>query len=103
LAKLLSIDAFRDHRTIEELFTVVPPGHAISYNIPWRGDLLDEPFFLSPTREGSIETAGAFSKRNDKLGYRAGFPEPPTMHDWRANALFLIGRDANLIDFVYMG
>jgi hypothetical protein len=40
---------------------------------------------------GSIETAAAFHTRLIDAGIRAGFPEPPTIYDWRANALFLIG------------
>jgi hypothetical protein len=58
LANLLSIHAFRDYGTTEELLEIVPLGHCISLEIPRRVDLLEKPFFLSPTRVGNIETAG---------------------------------------------
>jgi hypothetical protein len=60
IANLLNIYAFRDYHTIEELFDVVPPGHTTSCYIPWREDLLEEPFFLSLTREGRIDTISVF-------------------------------------------
>jgi hypothetical protein len=92
LAKLLSRNAFRDFSTIESLLEFVPPKDTRSYPIAWRDDLLEQPFFLGAGRNGSIETASAFHRRQKDAGIRACFPDPPTMHDWRANSLFLIGK-----------
>jgi hypothetical protein len=60
--------------------------------------LLEKPFFLgqSVRRDGCVKSAGVFSRRNANLGRRAGFPDPPTMNDYRAQALFSIGTDASL-------
>ncbi|KAH8701364.1 hypothetical protein GQ44DRAFT_593269, partial [Phaeosphaeriaceae sp. PMI808] len=92
LAKLMSMRAFRDYKTIESLFKVEPPKDTKSFYIVWREDLLEQPFFASASRDGSIETASAFHSRLIDAGVRACFPEPPTIHDWRANALFLIDK-----------
>ncbi len=83
--------AFRDYDTIESILEITPPKESSGVVIAWRDDLLEKPFFSSATGDGSIETASAFHRRLIDAGIRAGFPEPPTMHDWRANALFLIG------------
>src|SRR5947209_5350165 len=87
--------AFRDYETIESLLQVAPPKDTKSFHIVWREDLLEKPFFSSASRDGSIETASAFHSRLIDAGVRACFPEPPTMHDWRANSLFLIGTDVD--------
>jgi hypothetical protein len=93
LSKLLELRAFRDYETIEDLLAVKPPKHARSCHIQWRDDFLEAPFFesQSTTRVGRIETSAAFSRRNADLGIRAGMPEPPTQHDWRAEGLFKTG------------
>ena len=69
----------------------MPPKDTKSFHIVWREDLLKKPFFASASWDGSIETASAFHSRLIDAGVCAYFPEPPTIHDWRANALFLIG------------
>lgn len=38
-----------------------------------------------------MEKAGAFHKRLMALGKRAGYAEPPTVHDFRAASLTMIG------------
>jgi hypothetical protein len=101
LAKLLSIHAFRDYSTIEDLLKVVPPKDTKSFPIVWREDLLEQPFYSSASGDGSIETASAFHRRLISAGIRAGFPEPPTIHDWRANSLFLIGISVDYRNMVF--
>jgi hypothetical protein len=91
LAHLLNTRAFRDFSTIEELLAYTPPEYASAAHMPWREDLLEEPFFVRASG-GRIETAGAFGKRNADAGIRAGLFPPPTMHDWRAYTLYKIGK-----------
>ena len=93
LSKLLKLDAFRDHSTIESLLAVKPPKHTRSCHIHWRDDILKMPFFESQSqnRAGQIERAEAFGRRSGNLGIRVGMPEPPTQHDWRAEGLFKTG------------
>jgi hypothetical protein len=90
---MLVLDAFRDYSTIGELFGIVPSSEDEVVQIHWKEELLDTPFFVSQSTKGAdkIETAAAFSKRHADLGRRAGFPKPPTIHNWRAEGLFLTG------------
>ena len=93
LANHLNIQAFQDHKTIDDLFAVVPREDGLPVHIPWRNGLLNTPFFLSQSigRDGFIETAAAFSKRFAHAGRRSECPEPPTMHDSRAYQLLRTG------------
>ncbi|OAP53881.1 hypothetical protein AYL99_11903 [Fonsecaea erecta] len=90
LSRLLELGAFRNHSTIESLLAVKPPKHTTSCHIHWKDHILDTPFFESQalSRAGKIERAEAFGRRMKNLGIRAGMPEPPTQHDWRAEGLF---------------
>lgn len=50
-----------------------------------------------------METANAWGKRHRDCGIRAGLFPPPTVHDWRANSLYLIGISlAQLPVFVHL-
>ncbi|KID85245.1 hypothetical protein MAJ_11226, partial [Metarhizium majus ARSEF 297] len=73
LSRLLKLQAFRDFKTILELFSVQPPENLASCQIHWREDLLDTPFFLSQSKDTQdrIESAGAFSRRSEDVGIRA--------------------------------
>jgi hypothetical protein len=89
IAEFLNNRVFQDsdHNTMEGLFAVRPPEDKISRHIPWREDLLDQPFYISPTHIGRIETASAIMKRLFTDGINAGMPEPVRGHDWRARFL----------------
>jgi hypothetical protein len=89
LAILVAKGAFRDYRTIEELFDLVPPDEEM-YHLQWNRDVLDLPFFESMSGRaspGKIENATAFSGRFRGLNFRAGYPVPATVHDFRALGL----------------
>lgn len=96
LPKLLKLHAFRDYNTIESLLDIIPPKDINSYHIAWREDVLKTPFCSSASDMGAIEKANAFHRRLTEAGVRACLPEPLTIHDWRANALFLIGNHARV-------
>jgi hypothetical protein len=95
LVKLIRTQSFRDYTTVEELFALRPTEEEPIIEIYWKKDLLNKPFYLSQSsgRSEKIETADAFSVRHRNLGLRAGFPIPPTIHDWRAEGLFLTSID----------
>lgn len=93
LARLLVHGAFRDYDTIEELLDIIPPEDEM-LQLHWRAELLDTPFFKAQSTQNSgerIETADAFSKRHRAWGLRAGYPKPPTGHDFRAEGLYWVG------------
>lgn len=93
LARLIVHGAFRDYDTIEELLGILPPEDEM-LQLHWKDELLDTPFFKARSSRNSeerIETAGAFSKRQQAWGHRAGYPKPPTGHDFRAEGLYWIG------------
>jgi hypothetical protein len=98
LAIFLSRRAFRDYKTLQELFAVTPTQEHRAFQIHWEEDLLEAPVFLNQSTKGAkrIENAGAFGSRHRECGIRAGFPVPPTIHDWRAEGLFLTGMHASL-------
>lgn len=93
LARLLVHGAFRDYTTVEELLRIKPPNDEM-LQLHWKDELLDTPFFKAQSSKDSeerIETAAAFSKRFRAWGLRAGYPKPPTGHDFRAEGLYWIG------------
>lgn len=93
LARLVVHGAFRDYDTIEELLNIKPPDDEM-LQLHWKDELLDTPFFKAQSTRNSgerIETAAAFSKRFRAWGLRAGYPKPPTGHDFRAEGLYWIG------------
>lgn len=89
LADLLERGAFRDFSTAEELFAVCPQPGQRAVPIHWDPKFKDKPFFQSKTAkgDGNIELASAFHRRMSFVGKRAGFRNPPTQHDWRAESL----------------
>ena len=97
LAILVAKRAFRDYRTIEELFDLVPPDEEM-YHLQWDKNVVDLPFFESMSGRaspGKIENATAFSGRFRGLNFRAGYPVPATMHDYRALGLCKISMYTN--------
>jgi hypothetical protein len=82
--------AFRDYSTVEELLDIPPPPKKEMYHLDWAPYMLDRPFYDSLTCE--IEKANSFSSRLRALGHRAGYLNPTTIHDFRAEGLHLIGK-----------
>lgn len=94
LAIAIAERAFRDYDTIEDLLDLEPEDDEMLH-LQWKESILDRPFFktMSSRRgEGKIELAGTLSKRLHDLGVRAGYMRPPTVHDFRAEGLYWIGR-----------
>ena len=89
LARAIADKAFRDYCTMEELLDIEPPEDEIYY-LRQRDDILDKPFFYVIST-GEIEKADTFSRRLRELGTRAGYLRPPTIHDFRAEGLYLVG------------
>ncbi|KND89402.1 hypothetical protein TOPH_06078, partial [Tolypocladium ophioglossoides CBS 100239] len=94
LAILISAKAFSGYDTIEDLLAL-EPSEGEMMHLQWRDSILDEPFFKSMSSRrtrGSIETAVAVRRRLRALGFRAGYANPPTIHDFRAEGLYWINQ-----------
>lgn len=91
LAMLIAAKAFRDYDTIEELLDIVPPEEEMLH-LQWKESVLGTPFFKSMSAREKIEKANAFSFRLRALGFRTGYPRPPTIHDFRAEGLYWIDK-----------
>ena len=89
LARAIADNAFRDYSTMEELLDIEPPEDEM-YHLRQSDGVLDKPFFhVISTAE--MEKADTFSRRLRELGVRAGYLRPPTIHDFRAEGLYLVG------------
>jgi len=73
---------------MDELLNLDPLGDEM-FQLHWDSEVLNLPFFKK--EDGEIDTANIFSKRVRDLGFRSGYELPPTIHDFRAEGLFLIG------------
>ncbi|KAK2022058.1 hypothetical protein LX32DRAFT_574259 [Colletotrichum zoysiae] len=92
LAILVAEKAFKDYSTLTELLAIEPADDEM-LQLRWNDRILDQPFFKSASSKGTtrkIETANAFSRRLRELGFRAGYPCPPRVHDFRAEGLYWI-------------
>jgi hypothetical protein len=89
LAILVAKGAFKDYKTIEELFNLVLPNKEIYY-LQWNRDVLNLPFFKSMSKRASlskIENATAFSSCFYSLNFRASYLMPAIVHDFKALSL----------------
>lgn len=81
--------AFRDYKTMDELLALIPPEKEM-FRLEWDPRVLNTPVYQR--EDGGIKSAGVFRQRISDLGFRAGYARPPTIHDFRAEGLHLIGR-----------
>lgn len=88
LARAIADHAFRDYSTMEELLAIEPPEDEM-YHLRQHESVLDKPFF-HVISTGEMEKADTFSRRLRELGVRAGYLRCPTIHDFRAEGLYLI-------------
>ncbi|KDN70506.1 hypothetical protein CSUB01_07951 [Colletotrichum sublineola] len=94
LAILVAEKAFKDYSTLAELLAIEPADDEMR-QLRWNDSILDQPFFKSTSSKRTtrkIETANAFGRRLRALGFRAGYPRPPTVHDFRAEGLYWIDK-----------
>lgn len=89
LARAIADHAFRDYSTMEELLAIEPPEDEM-YHLRQHESVLGKPFF-HVISTGEMEKADTFSRRLRELGIRAGYLRCPTIHDFRAEGLYLIG------------
>lgn len=88
LAVILSRKAPQHCETIEELLQIPAPPAEENLQLLWKEEMLSRPVFPR-FRRGlglvqGMETANKMADRLRSLGIRAGFPEPLTTHDFRA-------------------
>jgi hypothetical protein len=74
---------------MEELLDIEPPEEEEMFHLQWDPCVLDWPLYQRDN--GEIESAQVFNRRLRDLGLRAGYSRPPTIHDFRAGGLHLIG------------
>jgi hypothetical protein len=82
-------NAFRDYKTKDELLDIKPPEEEKMFHLQWDPCMLDLPLYQRDN--GEIDSARVFSGRLRDLSFRAGYNRPPTIHDFRAERLHLIG------------
>ncbi|KAJ4507506.1 hypothetical protein HRR83_004084 [Exophiala dermatitidis] len=88
LAMCLARGAFRDYKTIDDVFNIPAPPEKEVYQLFWEPSICNSPFYEGATTE--IEKANSYSTRLNDLGRRADYVKPPTIHDFRAEGLHLI-------------
>jgi len=89
LARAIADNAFKDYSTMEELLAIEPSKDEM-YCLQQSDRVHDKTFFQAISI-GQMEKASTFSKRLRALGLCAGYLHPPTIHDFRAEGLYLIG------------
>lgn len=74
---------------MEELLDIEAPETEM-YHLRQSDGVLDKPFF-HVISTGGMEKADTLSRRLRELGVRAGYLRSPTIHDFRAEGLYLVG------------
>ena len=74
---------------MEELLDIEPPEEEEMCHLQWDPRVLDLPSCQKDN--GQIDSARVFSRRLRNLGLHAGYSRPPTIHDFGAEGLHLIG------------
>jgi hypothetical protein len=87
IAIFLANGAFRDYKTMDELFDIEPLDNEM-YHLEWDPQVLDLPLYQKGN--GEIDSASVFTSRIRGLGFCAGYAQPPTTYDFRAEGLYLI-------------
>ncbi|CAI6342310.1 unnamed protein product [Periconia digitata] len=91
VAMCIARNAFRDYKSIDEILALEPPEDEQMVHLHWNPSVLELPFFEGS--DGKMETASAFGRYLREWGFRAGYNEPPTVHDFRAEGLILTDRN----------
>ncbi|KAJ4469605.1 hypothetical protein J3R30DRAFT_3303908 [Lentinula aciculospora] len=94
LAIFIARKAFHDFKTIDKLLALKPSNDEEMFLLAWDPDLLDKPIYQ---RDRKIDSASTLTTRLRALGKRAGYAVPLTIHDFHAEALFLIGELVHLV------
>ncbi|KUL85000.1 hypothetical protein ZTR_07766 [Talaromyces verruculosus] len=88
VALLIASNRFRDYTTEDAVLEIPAPPKGEMNVLEWKDP--DAPFFEG--LDGLIQKAAALSKILRELSVRAGFPINPTMHDFRAEGLYLVDK-----------
>ena len=71
------------------LLNFEPPGGEQIAQIHWHPCMFDQPLYQRS--DGHIWSFSTYCSRLRDLGFRAGYAQPPTNHDFRAEGLHSIG------------
>ncbi|PGH00186.1 hypothetical protein AJ79_08291 [Helicocarpus griseus UAMH5409] len=89
LAMCLAWGLFRDYTTDNEILDIQAPLEGEVYLIEWSTP--NAPLYKG--WNGEVQTASSFDSDRRALGKRAGYIDPPTVHDFRAEGLVQIDRN----------
>ncbi|OJD27268.1 hypothetical protein ACJ73_01337 [Blastomyces percursus] len=89
LAMCLAWGLFRDYITDNEILDIQAPPEGEVYLIEWSAP--NAPLYKG--WNGEMQTASSFDSDRRALGKRAGYIDPPTVHDYRAEGLVQIDRN----------
>jgi hypothetical protein len=87
LAMLVACGRLRDCNTVDEILAIPAPPEDELYTLEWKAP--ECPLFEG--LDGLIQKAATLARILRELGKRAGYYVTPTMHDFRAEGLYLIG------------
>jgi hypothetical protein len=90
LAMFIAKGAFREVKTMEQLLALEPSNEEGMFLMGREPHMLDLPSYQR--KDGKVQSASTFSTRLRSLAHRTGYACPPTIHDFRAEALFLTGK-----------
>ncbi|KAL2041983.1 hypothetical protein N7G274_005171 [Stereocaulon virgatum] len=91
LARAIADNAFRDYSTMEELLEIEPPENEM-YHLRQNEKCAQQALFSTSSPPARWKKADTFSRRLRELGVRAGYLRPPTIHDFRAEGLYLVDK-----------
>ncbi|OJD24096.1 hypothetical protein ACJ73_04548, partial [Blastomyces percursus] len=97
LAMCLAWGLFRDYITDNEILDIQAPPEGEVYLIEWSAP--NAPLYKG--WNGQMQTASSFDSDRRALGKRAGYIDPPTVHDYRAEGLVQIRESWRLLQGGY--
>jgi hypothetical protein len=90
-AMFIAKGAFCDFKTMEQLLALKLSNKQETFLPSWEPHMLDH-LPIYQWKDGKVESASTFSTRFHSLARRAGYACPLTIHNFRAEVLFLIGK-----------
>lgn len=87
VALLFASNRFRDYTTVDAVLAIPAPPPDEVYVLEWTDP--ESPLFEG--LDGLIQKAAVLAKILREWAIRAGYPTNPTIHDFRAEGLYLTG------------
>ncbi len=90
LAKVIANHAFKDYSIMKKLLKIESSKNEM-YHFRQNESVLSKPFFHVVSID-EMEKVDTFNRRLRELGVRVEYLRLPTIHDFRAEGLYLVGR-----------